>query len=174
MRKLEKKLEKAPSGAYFIGTILSIFVGGRICKENNNIYFCTNCSELSGDDCRNKYGYKYSWRLDNYVEDDIKIVKGKNDLPKEKEIEIASYKATVSSKQVIVGCQIVTFEQVRNLLNVLKAINKFPKVEVGDYNVDHGNIILGKGEVELDGNILYINEVENVYKEMLKLQRKKK
>ena len=170
MKEIEKRLKKVPDGAYFTGTINGVFVGGRIRKENDTIYFCTNSSQANGDNCSNKYGYNYSLAIDHSVDDDIKIVKGKSDLPKE--INIGGYTASVSSKQVIVGCQTVTFAQVKNLLDVLKAINKFPKVVVGNYSCDYEDAILKKGSVALNGEHVTIQEVEKVYKEMLRLQKK--
>ena len=64
----QPKLNFVPkSGASFEGRIYGIDCTGKITRENGKIYFCTNENNIDGEDCEKKWGYKYSWKLDEYV-----------------------------------------------------------------------------------------------------------
>lgn len=66
--ELQPKLNFVPkSGTAFEGRINRIDCTGKITRENGRIYFCTNENNIDGEDCENKWGYKYSWKLDEYV-----------------------------------------------------------------------------------------------------------
>jgi len=62
------KLNFVPkSGTAFEGRINRIDCTGKITRENGKIYFCTNENNIDGKDCKKKWGYKYSWVLDQCV-----------------------------------------------------------------------------------------------------------
>lgn len=64
----QPKLNFVPkNGATFEGRINRIDCTGRITRENGRIYFCTNEYDIDGENCKKKWGYKYSWELDKYV-----------------------------------------------------------------------------------------------------------
>lgn len=64
----QPKLNFVPkSGTAFEGRINRIDCTGRITIENGKIYFCTNEYDIDGKDCKKKWGYKYSWQLDQCV-----------------------------------------------------------------------------------------------------------
>jgi hypothetical protein len=55
-------------GLPFRAKIKDLLVTGRICFEANFLYFCTDSPKLNGCYCRSKFGYAFSWRLDDAVE----------------------------------------------------------------------------------------------------------
>lgn len=51
----------------FEGIIKQIKCSGKIRVENDQVFFCTNISNLNGIACQNRYGFLYSYRLSQNV-----------------------------------------------------------------------------------------------------------
>jgi len=60
-------LSSLKSGDTFIGKIKDIQCEGKISIEDEELFFCTDDIRFDGQYCQKKFGYKYSWQLDNKV-----------------------------------------------------------------------------------------------------------
>lgn len=57
-------------GRRFEATINGVKCGGKIRVENGYVYLCQN--QIDGYDCKDKYGYKYSYRVEDGSEQGLK------------------------------------------------------------------------------------------------------
>lgn len=73
---LEYKGNTYKHGDFIVGYISGIYCFGKLCIENKGYYFCQNI--MSGVDCSNKLGYKYSWNFQkissNQLSDSVDIL----------------------------------------------------------------------------------------------------
>jgi hypothetical protein len=74
------KLKPEFHGKEFTGVIKNFTVNGKI-SIDKRIFFCTNENHLDGFNADDKFGYKYSWAIDENVKsikvDGVEIIKNK-------------------------------------------------------------------------------------------------
>lgn len=125
---------KVPNGTYMTACIHGDDAEGFVYNDpdsNDVKYFCQNV--IDGADSPDKFGFKYSWQF-SQNEDGTHTAgmsnfnfppKPDNFPPKLIEVGDGSYECKIiSSKMIKVGCQVITKEQI---LNVLEEMEKFSK-----------------------------------------------
>lgn len=60
-------------GGKFTGIINDVKCTGAISFQDGTVYFCTNVMNLNGEETDQKFGFKYSWVLDECVEEITKV-----------------------------------------------------------------------------------------------------
>ncbi len=120
------------SGQKFKALINDIDVEGKISIEDDLIFLCQDSED--GDFCINRYGYKYSWKLDEQVSFfqlyNTKLRKWAliEAIRLGDEFKMFGHRATVFGNIVKFGCGDVSFtkEKVLNYIKIHKIAKKNP------------------------------------------------
>ena len=112
-------------GSKFTGTIWGKGIAGRIQKEEETIYLCTNNENAGGSQCDDMMGFKYSYCLGQGTKEEmagegVEILTITLD-PTFKPAPTIAGRAVIFKKGYIeVGCTTVSNKQVREIVKLLQ------------------------------------------------------
>jgi len=140
-------IKKIEPGTWYLESNVSTPILGKIQIENNELFLCQNRN--NGKDCKNKWGYKYSWTLGDWdwVKDDFVD-----------SIFAIAPPSTKVNPEII--CEIKKFGTTRG-------VDCFFGNETYDISIRHGHISVGC-------QLIHNNIVRKLVKEMSKIKPVKK
>jgi len=126
---MDYTLKEIDHGQKFKANISGYFVEGKISKNKfGSIYFCTNNDKLDGDYTPDKFGYKYSWALDEEVNSLKVLIKNKYVQVKANQYTIFKHKFKINKDVFTFGCGAVKLnrKEIQDYVKGYKLVEKYP------------------------------------------------
>lgn len=122
MKKLAIDWTKVLNGDYFTAIINGEKTFGQI-RRNDVIYFCQNVAD--GDTVNPKFGFNFSWSLDECVTNVAispkkTLAYEKLELKESQKIMVGDYNVSINKGYIMVGCTRVNNDLVERIAKLLK------------------------------------------------------